>query len=121
LVKYVIENERYTMNISPIIIPFETEGALETILMAGIAETNDEDHFVVESAKKYIREITESGTLTSYLQHDRLKLKAEFSAIISVTNPDRSTSTFDSLLLSHNWEEKPEVRKHLNLIEGIFK
>jgi len=121
LFKYEIESEEYKVNISPIIIPFDTEGALETVLMAGIAETNDEDNFVVKSAKQYIKDIVESGILISYLKHDRLKLKAEFSAVISVTNPDRSTCTFNDLLLSHNWEEKPEIKRHLKLIEDICK
>ena len=110
LFKYEIENEVYKVNISPVIIPFDTEGALETVLMTGISQTNDEDDFVVESAKQYIKNIVDSGKLISYLQHDRLKLKAQFSAVISVTNPDRSICTFDNLLESHNWEEKTEIK-----------
>lgn len=121
LFMYEIDNEEYKINISPIIVPFDSEGALETVLMAGIAETNDEDNFIVVSAKEYIKNIIDSGNLTRYLQHDRLKLKAEFSAVISITNPDRSTSTFNTLLISHNWEEKPKIKEHFQLIEEIFK
>jgi hypothetical protein len=118
---YERENEKYNVNISPIIIPFDTEGALETVLMEAIAGTNDEDKFIVDSAKQYIRDIIRSGKITRYLQHDRLKLKAEFSAVISVTNPDRSTGAYNDLLMTHNWEEKDDVKKHLKLIEKIFK
>jgi len=121
LFRYEIESEEYQVNLSPIIIPFDIEGALETILIAGIAGTSDEDNFVVDSAKQYIKNIFESGRLFSYLQHDRLKLKAEFSAVISITNPDRSTCSFNNLLTSHNWEEKPEIKRHFELIEEIFK
>lgn len=119
--RYEIESEEYRVNISPVIIPFEIEGALETILMKGIAETCHEDNFVVESAKHYIKTFVESGKLTKYLQQARLKLKAEFSAVISITNPDRSTSTFNTLLLSHNWEEKAEIKRHFELVGEIFK
>lgn len=119
--EYIIDYEQYKVNISPIIIPFEKEGSLETVLIESIAKTCNEDNFVVESAKLYIKNIVESGKLTNYLQHSRLKLKAEFSAVISITNPDRSTGSFNNLLLSHNWEEKSEIKKHFGLIEEIFK
>ncbi|WP_088225730.1 DUF3226 domain-containing protein [Desulfosporosinus sp. FKB] len=121
LYEYEIENEIYQINVTPIIIPFESEGALETVLIQAIANTCEEDNFVVESAHQYIKEIVNSGNLSNYLQHDRLKLKAEFSSIISITNPDRSTASFNELLTSHKWEEKQEIRKHFQLIENTFK
>lgn len=119
--QYEVDGEEYKVNISPIIIPFEIEGALETVLMTGIADTCEEDRFVVDSAKKYIKEVTESDKIATYLKRDRLKLKAEFSAVISIINPDRSTSSFDKLLMSQNWEEKTEVKRHFELLERIFK
>lgn len=119
--RYEANGEVYEANISPIIIPFETEGALETLLMDGISDTCDEDRFVVDSAKEYIKRAIDSGKIATYLQRDRLKLKAEFSATISIMNPDRSTASFDKLLMSQNWEEKAEVKRHFELIERIFK
>lgn len=121
LLQYVVENESYDINISPIIIPFDKNGALETILMDAIAETSQEDEYVVKSAQEYIDNIINSKRLTKYLQQHRLILKAKFSAVISITNPDRSTSTFDKLLITHDWETKDRVKTHLNLIARIFR
>ena len=57
------------------------------------------------------------GKIQKYLQHERLRLKAEFSSAISITNPDRSTSLFDTLLTTHSWEEKDIVKKHFNMFD----
>lgn len=112
----------YSTNIVPIIIPFDANGALETILINSIASSGkSEDAFVVEAAKKYICDIISSGNLSTYLQHERLKIKAEFSAIISITNPDKSTGLFNDLLMLYDWETRDEVKKHFEIIENIFK
>ena len=43
-----------------------------------------------------------------------------FSAVISVTNPDRSTATFNTLLMSHSWEEKEEIKKHFGILNTLL-
>lgn len=119
--KYDVDGEIYKIVMAPLIIPFEVDGALETVLMAGISATDDEDKLVVDLAKKYIKNVIENDKITKYLTHDRLKLKAEFSAVISIINPDRSTALYDKLLMSQNWEEKEVVKKHFELIEKMFE
>lgn len=119
-VTYEVEEEFYDINITPIVIPFEEIGALETVLMNAIAETDIEDNYIVGQAKEYITKIKNSGNLAKYLRHDRERLKAEFSAVISVTNPDRSTALFDALLMSHEWETKAEIKKHFGIIEELL-
>lgn len=114
-----VEGEKYFLDVMPIIIPFNENGALETILLAAIEESGDEDRFVVSEAKKYVDKFIQSGRLKKYLQHDRLILKAKFSASISITNPDRSTTLFDTLLMSCPWEEKEVIRKHFEILEEL--
>lgn len=114
--KFIIEDDTYTMEIIPVIIPFDIEGALETVLMNGIAESGEEEKYIVENAIKYIDDVIDSGNVTRYLKHARDVLKAKLSATISITNPNRSTGTFDKVLLSWNWEETDAAKRHFETI-----
>lgn len=118
---YEIDEEVYVLEIIPLIIPFDKTGALETVLIDGIAETGSEESYITERAGQYIDEVLASGHLQHYLQHERLILKAKLSAVISVTNPDRSTGLFDKVLMSWNWEEKEAVKRHFEPIIRCLK
>ena len=91
------------------------------MLINAIAESGKEDKYVVEKAKQYIDELLASGELVEYLKHNRDRLKAKFSSVISVINPEKSTTLFNVLLMSHEWEKKKEIQKHFKLIKEIFK
>ena len=114
--RYEIDDEELNMNIIPIVVPFDKNGAIETVLMEGIEENGEEERYIVQKANNYIDEIIESGRLNKYLQHDRLILKARLSAAISITNPDRSTGMYDNLLMSWDWEEKESVKRHFGIL-----
>ncbi len=118
---YEVEEEKYCLEVIPVIVPFEQTGALETVLTEGIAETGDEERYIVDSANTYITELLKSGRLYKYLQHERQVLKAKLSAVISVTNPDRSTNLFDKVLMSWDWETKEAVKKHFEAITDSLK
>ena len=113
---YEIEDEMYSLDIIPIIIPFERVGALETVLLQGIEESGVEESYIVKCADEYIDEILASGRLHNYLKHEREQLKARLSAVIAITNPDRSTGTFDKVLMSWEWENVPAVKRHFEAI-----
>lgn len=116
LYSYEVEEETFYLNVIPVIVPFDRVGALETVLLEGIVETGEEEKFIVDCANKYVEDILNSEKLHTYLQHERLVLKARLSAVISITNPDRSTALFDKVLMSWNWEEKNAIRKHFEII-----
>lgn len=113
---YEVEEEQYLLDIIPVIIPFERHGALETVLMQGIEESGEEEAYIVKCADEYIDEILASGRLHKYLQHERYELKARLSAVIAITNPDRSTALFNHVLMSWEWENVPSVRRHFETI-----
>lgn len=110
----------YNINIIPIIVPFNQKGAIETVLINSLKESDGQDELVVESAEKYISEIVENTKITRYLTTGRQQLKGKFSAVISVTNPDRSTRTMDNILLTHEWQEKPEIIRHFGIISKVL-
>lgn len=118
---YNAENDsEYDINIIPIIIPFEEQGAIETVLLNGLAET-EEEAIIVDEAKKYISTIGNNPKIMSYLKHNRDKVKARFSASMAVINPDHSTRTMNNLLVSYKWENTESVKKHFTLIRETFR
>jgi hypothetical protein len=100
---YTVEDENYDVYVSPIIIPFDENGALETILMNALSNDDDEDSYVVTQAKQYVSTVFNSGKAPRYLTHARERLKAEFSSVVSIVNPNRSTALFDDLFMLHDW------------------
>ena len=121
--EYEIEDSKYDLNIIPIIIPFEENGALETVLMNGIKKIGEAEEYVVEKANKYVNEINKYFKLKEkpkYLNHKRLLLKAKFSSVISIINPEHSTETMDKLLMSFLWEQNEEVRRHFNILNKML-
>jgi len=113
---FEIEEEFYQLNVIPVIIPFDEKGALETVLLNAIANEDEEGKFIVHSAKEYVGNFLNSGKQDKYVPKKRLETKAEFSAAISITNPDRSTVAFNTLLMSHPWEEKEVIRRHFRVL-----
>lgn len=116
---YMVEDEKYLVHIIPIIIPFDEHGAIETVLMNGIAEQN-EGKIIVEEAEKYVDKIKDNSNIVTYLKHERDKLKAKFSAVMAIINPDKSTETMNSILVSNEWEKLDEIRMHFGIIDKII-
>ncbi|MDR1965577.1 MAG: hypothetical protein LBQ36_02600 [Synergistaceae bacterium] len=119
-ITYAVEEENYDICICPIIIPFDESGALETVLMNAISSDAQEDAYVVKEAKQYVSKVHMSGKAPKYLQHARERLKAEFSSVISIMNPDRSTKRFNELLMSLDWEKSEYITSRFKLLLEIF-
>ncbi|MSU00132.1 DUF3226 domain-containing protein [Tissierella pigra] len=118
--EYEVENEIYKLDIMPVIIPFDQTGALENVLIEAIRCTCEEDKLIVEKAEEYVDKLAESDIIDSYLKNPRQVLKSKFSSVISITNPDRSTALFNSLLMTHPWEEKQEIVKHFKIFNEVL-
>ncbi|MDY3928432.1 MAG: DUF3226 domain-containing protein [Clostridia bacterium] len=117
---YTEDSISYDIHIIPIVIPFEEQGAIETVLLNSLSEKKEEA-IIVDEAKKYVYNIENNSEVTSYLRHDREKVKARFSAAMSVINPDHSTGTMNTILISQEWENTEEIKKHFVLIKDIFQ
>lgn len=104
----------------PVIIPFDEEGAIETLLLKAIDDSGDEGHFVAESAKKYISDVKSEACVTTYLSHQRLVTKAKYSAAIAITNPDHSTKLFQQLMESTPWEQSAAIKTHMEKVVQLI-
>lgn len=112
-----IDGYDVSIKITPVIIPFLEEGAIETLLLGSIKEKYYEGKAIVQGANTYIDNLlktTEVGK--KYLSHKRLILKARYSAVIAATNPGHSTSLFRDMVMACPWEESLYVKEHFDVI-----
>ena len=116
---WVTEIDGYDLDIkiTPVVIPFTEDGAIETLLMRSIEEQDREGKLIVQAAHTYIDTLLASPDIgAKYLSHDRLVLKARYSAAIAATNPDHSTGLFRDMVMACPWEESAYVREHFDVI-----
>jgi len=112
-----IDGINVSVNVTPVIIPFEDCGAIESILMEAVHEANTEGRIIVEQACKYIDYLTSHPNIGNiYLRHAREAVKAKYSATIAATNPSHSTALFMDLVLACPWETSPYVKTHFDVI-----
>lgn len=112
-----IEGYDLAIKITPIVIPFTEEGAIETLIMQSIREQDHEGSLIVQGANEYIDNLLHLPDIgIKYLSHDRLILKARFSAVIAVTNPCHSTGLFRDMVMTCPWEESAYVKEHFDII-----
>ena len=103
--------------ITPIIIPFDGDGAIETLLLNSISESSQTGRIIVDAAKNYVNSVKNNDEVCRlYLVHQRFILKAQYSATIAVTNPDHSTGQFQDMVMNCPWENSPYVRSHFEII-----
>ena len=114
-----IDGTDVSIKVTPVIIPFEDCGAIESVLMESVRDANSEGKIIVEEACKYIDRLKEEYNIgNSYLKHNRDIVKAKYSATIAATNPSHSTALFMDLALACPWETSPCVKKHFDVIVG---
>lgn len=116
--KYTISanGQQIAMQIMPIVIPFDSEGAIETVLLHALAEHGAQESFIAAQASKYVHDLIASEKLSNYLTHNRQITKAEYSAAIAITNPDHSTELFKGLVMACPWEETKAIATHYGCI-----
>lgn len=105
------------VKITPVIIPFEDCGAIESLLMDSVREANTEGSIIVNEACKYIDSLLKHPDVGHlYLKHTREVVKAKYAATIAATNPGHSTSLFQDMVMSCPWETSASVKKHFDVI-----
>ena len=112
-----IDGEEIKINVTPVLIPFNDCGAIESLLMASIRDENTEGHIIVDEACTYIDGLVNNPRVGQlYLTHAREIIKAKFAATIAATNPGHSTGLFQDLVMSCPWENSEYVKTHFDVI-----
>lgn len=118
--QYQLRSNTHSVYCIPLVIPFDQEGALETILMRVIQEESKAGEFVVVEANRYIDRILSDDRRGDYLNKDRMKLKARFSAVLSVTNPDHAIDLYVNLLESFDWHSSENFSSNFKVLDQYF-
>lgn len=91
-----------------LVIPKENTGALETVLMEALSES-EYDANIIEKSGQFIMNIKPDAE--RYIHENRLQLKAQLGVAFSIFNPDKTFSLFKERLVSVKWENSPILAK----------
>ena len=113
-----IDETDVSMSILPVVIPFDEQGAVETLLLQSIENKSNDGKYIADHAREYID--AAKLQVREYLLHDRLVTKAKLSAAVAITNPDHSTKLFGELMNGADWEKSPQIQKHFEEIVKLI-
>lgn len=90
-----------------VVIPQEQTGALETAMLAAIAE-DPYDKNIVEKTGAFASQMRQEAS--RYISTDRLKLKAHLGLAWAVQYPEKVFSRIDEQIRNVKWEESATLR-----------
>lgn len=118
----IVDEQVVNIRLTPVIIPFDQDGAIETLLMSAIKESGEAGEQVVSAACEYVTDLADNKKVKdAYLKHERLLLKATYDATIAITNPGHSTGLFQDMVMACPWEESEHVKQHFDVVEKAIR
>lgn len=99
-----------------LLIPLESQGALETLLLEAISE-QVEDREIVTQSKEFVDKI--QPVAKRYLATQRLKLKSYLGVTWAIQSPEKVFSFIDEQLKSVKWEDSMVLAKCFQQLKGI--
>jgi len=118
------EIDGYSVDVrfTPIIVPYDECGAIESILINSVQTGKEHGATIVSRANEYINGLLSNPDIvSSYFPHKRLMIKAKFSAVIAAINPTHSTEQFKGLMLSCPWEDSEYINRHFTIILELIR
>lgn len=119
VLKNEIDEIEIMISLLPVIIPFDENGAIETLLLKAIEDSSVEGTYVAQNARDYIDNAKDKVS-PHYLGKQRLITKAKYSAAIAITNPDHSTKLFRQLMEATPWEESVSIKTHMEKVVRLI-
>ena len=93
--------EEITIRILPLVIPFNTTGALETFLLQAIAEQDEYDREIIEKGEEFVENVDPEQR---YLNKRRYVTKAKFDVYFSVRTAVDQFIDRRNILKDVQWE-----------------
>lgn len=91
-----------------IVIPFENEGALETVLLASMKEKTPERH-IVENSEQFVDDIKEYAS--DFIDKPRMELKAKLGVTFAILSPMKVFSFIDEQIKAVQWEKYDYIKQ----------
>lgn len=93
---------------TPLVIPFDENGAIETFLLQTLKKENEYDASVIERGNKFVDEVASEK---KYLKHRRDITKSKLDVFFSVRTPAEQFTQRQNILKNIPWEEYENIRE----------
>lgn len=99
-----------------VVIPKESQGALETVMLEAIAE-DPYDRNIIEKVDDFMQQMSKEAE--KYLSTERLQLKAKLGVTWAVQFPEKVFSRIDEQIRNVEWEKSELLKRIFREIEEI--
>lgn len=99
-----------------VVIPKESQGALETVMLEAIAE-DPYDRNIIEKVDDFMQQMSKEAE--KYLSTERLQLKAKFGVTWAVQFPEKVFSRIDEQIRNVEWEKSELLKRIFRELEEI--
>ena len=103
-----ILDEPIKMRLLLLIIPLNTQGTIETVLLGSIANSNDYDNQLVERSREFVKSIDNEHR---YLKKRRHRVKAEFNVFFSIRVPEDYYTERQKIFMNFPWTESTYIKQ----------
>ena len=116
-----LKEDSYSINLLPLIIPFEDTGSIETFLLDALSAACEIDKKVIEQCKSFIDAIDckDNENNFKYLKHRRERTKAKFDTAFVVMTPATAFERRRTLLRSVPWEQYETIQSSFKLLSKL--
>ncbi len=104
-----------TIEILGLVIPFDQDGALETVLLDSLREDENKKE-IVENSENFVEQIKDVAK--EFVYNPRMELKAKLGVTFAVLSPMKVFSFIDEIIRTVEWEESPHITR---LFEKIIE
>lgn len=111
-----ILDEPVKMRLLLLMIPLNTQGAIETVLLDSIAASNDYDNQLVEKSREFVRNVDNEHR---YLRKRRHQVKAEFNVFFSIRVPEDYYTERQKIFMNFPWEENDYIKQVFRKLNGL--
>lgn len=108
-------SERRTIRYCYLLVPLDSQGALETFMLNALSENSNEK----KEAIRQVRDFVNNFKSNVYLRKRREKVKAELRISISVFDPRKTFYTMRELIESIDWMEFDQTDKQYGILKEI--
>ena len=106
-----------SIELLPLVIPFDRYGALETFLLDSLAVQDEHDKYVIDAARNFVKSLISA----KYLPTERLKLKAELGVTFAVFSPQKVFTPLHALLEQIPWEDYNHIQTAFKSLDRLSK
>lgn len=99
-----------------VVIPKESQGALETVMLEAIAE-DPYDRNIIEKVDDFMQQMSKEAE--KYLSTERLQLKAKLGVTWAVQFPEKVFSRIDEQIRNVEWEKSELLKRIFRELEEI--